>query len=420
LELKCGDVKGRRARPVIICLGNTHAAGWVTLPIRCYPNRDRHLFQCDISRRTLIQVKEVVGCIVGYHDIRLAVILGIHGHDRQPFAVLRLLSFFRILHRLAILIDFVRFALQVIGVNLTIAAQTTAITNVGKSAITIVAVERMRQRQEVPGIAQIAPIIGRIKARPILGFQIPIEIVNHVDVGIAFAVKVCEACTGTPEIVVELRLFGHFNELSAPCLLILHIVEQGHPAIAGHQQVRPAVLVVIPDRGTVRVKIDLVQTDLGGDILELEVAQVLVELAGVALHLVLIRSAEVAAAAHEDIEQPVTVIVKEGHTAADGLQQGVMACFLAVAVCEVHPCFFGHVFEIVTKFRFWGRRRGMSARGTERDQSDNPGGRQQDAPQRKERRSSRYSDWRTRHGSRPRKEQSRRRLKPATTRMPSP
>jgi hypothetical protein len=68
-----------------------------------------------------------------------------------------------------------------------------------------------------------------------------------------------------------------------------------------------------------------------------------VQLAGVALDVLLVRPAEVATAGDEDVEQAVAVVVDQGAAAADRFQDGVLVGLLPVAVGEADAGIGGHV-----------------------------------------------------------------------------
>src|SRR5262249_60233534 len=88
-----------------------------------------------------------------------------------------------------------------------------------------------------------------------------------------------------------------------------------------------------------------VQADLRGDIAKLPAAQVPVQFARAAADLLPVRSLQGAAAGEEDVEQAVLVVVEQGHTAAQRLEDRELVGLLAVAVGEVHSRGCGHVLE---------------------------------------------------------------------------
>ena len=113
----------------------------------------------------------------------------------------------------------------------------------------------------------------------------------------------------------QARLLGHVPERRPPVRSSAIVAEQGDPAVAGDEQVGPAVAVVVGDGGAVRVEprlaADRVQPGLRRHVLELPAAEVPVEPAGVARDLLLVRPVETAAAGEEDVQQAVAVVVDQ-------------------------------------------------------------------------------------------------------------
>ena len=83
---------------------------------------------------------------------------------------------------------------------------------------------------------------------------------------------------------MQARFLGHLDEVPAAAVRRL-VVEQGDAAVAGDEQVGPAVAVVVGDGAAVGVEVDLVEADLRGHVAEFPVAEVLVQPAGMALDL---------------------------------------------------------------------------------------------------------------------------------------
>ena len=118
---------------------------------------------------------------------------------------------------------------------------------------------------------------------------------------------------------------------------------EGHAAVAGHQQVRPAVTVIVGNGAPVRVKERPIHSCLARDVPELPVAQVPVQAAAQPLNLLLLRPAEAAAAGQEHVQQAIAIVVEQGHTAAERFQDGVLVGLEAVVVRESNARLGGHV-----------------------------------------------------------------------------
>src|SRR5262249_12094334 len=137
-----------------------------------------------------------------------------------------------------------------------------------------------------------------------------------VEVGPAVPVQVGPGGAGGPgDALVQAGPGADVHEAAA-APAVGHIAEQGDAAPAGDEQVGPAVGAVGGDGGGVAVDPrppagQAAQADLLGDVLELPVAQVLVELAGVPTNLLVVRPSEVAAADHEDVQEAVAVVVDQ-------------------------------------------------------------------------------------------------------------
>src|SRR5262249_25254178 len=142
--------------------------------------------------------------------------------------------------------------------------------------------------------------------------------------GPAVAVEVGEGGAGRPgDPPVQPHLRG--DVLETPTLFRVvgidgDVAEQGDLAPAGDQQVRPAVAIDVGHRAAVAVEPgfaagELVEADLPGDVLELALAQVAIQLAGVAHDLFLVLACN-PAAGDEDVEQPVAVVVDQGNPSA--------------------------------------------------------------------------------------------------------
>src|SRR5262249_37480928 len=153
----------------------------------------------------------------------------------------------------------------------------------------------------------------------------------NVQVRVAVAIQVGTGRAGAPQVVGQARLPSNLDEAPS-ALAVRHVLEQGKPAPAGDEQIGPAVTVEVGDSGAVRVEPgEVFEAYLSGHVLKLEAAQVLEELAGVAPDLLAV---EVAAAGEENVEQTIAIVVEQSAAAAQGLQDGVMLGFLAVAVGE--------------------------------------------------------------------------------------
>ena len=110
----------------------------------------------------------------------------------------------------------------------------------------------------------------------------PIEVVAHVQVGEAVAVEVRPPGAGTPRDVREAEFRADRDE-PPPALAVRLVVEQFHAAVAGDDEVGEPVAVVVGHRDAVRVPPRDVQPDRRGHVLELQPAEVAVQLARVAL-----------------------------------------------------------------------------------------------------------------------------------------
>src|SRR5262249_36560239 len=136
----------------------------------------------------------------------------------------------------------------------------------------------------------------------------PVGVVGDVKVGVTVAVEVGEAGAAAPALGREAGLLRDVNELAplggVPGIDRL-IVPERQPAPAGDEDVRPAVAVVVAHGGAVAVEPRTIETDFLRHVLELEAAEVLVELAGVALdRLPLVETA----AREENIKQAIAVV----------------------------------------------------------------------------------------------------------------
>src|SRR5206468_3683754 len=103
------------------------------------------------------------------------------------------------------------------------------------------------------------------------------------------------------------------------------IMIENHAAPAGDEQIWPAVVVVIGDGAAVRVKEGLVESDFGGNVLELPVAEVFVKFGGMAANVLFFVAGEIAAAGDEDVNKAVAVEIEEGDAAAERFEDGVVA-----------------------------------------------------------------------------------------------
>ena len=179
----------------------------------------------------------------------------------------------------------------------------------------------------------------------------------------AVAIEIGPAGTGTPQGGRQPGFLSHVHEVPA-ALAIGFVVQEGQAAPAGQQDVRPAVVVVVGHGHPVIVEPDLVDAGLGADVLELEVAQVLVQLVGPALDLFFIWTIVVAAAGQENIEQAIAIVIEHAGAAAEGLEDGQVPGFFTILVGVVDPAAGGDVLEkgrILgdNEFGFCGRRMGV-------------------------------------------------------------
>jgi hypothetical protein len=105
----------------------------------------------------------------------------------------------------------------------------------------------------------------------------PVHVLADVEVRPAITVKVGSAGARAPEVLaVEARGPGHVHE-RAPTVGTRHVAEQRHPPIAGDQQIRPTVPVIVTHRDAMAVEKWLIEPGLVGHIAEFELAQVFVE-----------------------------------------------------------------------------------------------------------------------------------------------
>src|SRR5262249_18576574 len=111
-----------------------------------------------------------------------------------------------------------------------------------------------------------------------------IAVAADVEIGVAVAVEVGEASATAPGVAQQLGLFGDINKNALGRVLWVGLVmEQGNAAPAGYEQIGPAIAVKIADGTAMRVEPRPVELEhLIGDLPELPVAQVLVQLAGMA------------------------------------------------------------------------------------------------------------------------------------------
>jgi hypothetical protein len=309
-----------------------------------------------------LRYRNFFGSVVGDVDVRPAVVVHVHQEDAQPLAEVPLA---------------LRLPQAVLGVLIQVRqagvlgrrarqAQPGFVADVGERAVAVVAVQGVGAGVELPGGADVAgDVRGVTLAGGVVGER-PVHVLADVQVGVAVAVQVTPGGAGAPE-VVALQPDGLGDLDEAPAALAVGlVVEEGQPAVAGDEQVGPAVAVVVGDGNPVAVEVDAVEAGLRGHVAELPAAQVAVQLAGVALNLLLVRAVEIAAAGEEDVEQAVAVVVDQRHPAAQRLQDGVVVGLLAVAVGEVHARAGRHVAEQV---RVRGRARRVGSvvvRGEER------------------------------------------------------
>src|SRR5262249_639744 len=135
----------------------------------------------------------------------------------------------------------------------------------------------------------------------------PVNVLAHVEIGKAVAVQVGPRGASRPGNSLVQAGAGA-DVLEPPTALpVGYVPEKGAAAPTRDEQVRPTVAVIIGDRRGVAVEPGLsagqaLQADLGGDVLELPVAEVLVELARMALDLLLVGAVEIAAAGQEQVE----------------------------------------------------------------------------------------------------------------------
>src|SRR5262249_31252485 len=135
---------------------------------------------------------------------------------------------------------------------------------------------------------------------------------------------------------------GDIDKAPAPLAVTDVVVEDVGPAIAGDEQVRIAVVVDIADSHALAAA-DVAQAGLGRHVAKLAAAQVLEQLAR--RRVLGIWRQEARALHHEEIEQPVLVVVNPGETGA-GLVHDVLHVAAAVEVLEVDPGRSGDVDEV--------------------------------------------------------------------------
>ena len=191
----------------------------------------------------------------------------------------------------------------------------------------------------------------------------PVHVIGDVKIDMAVAIEIGPAGTGTPQGGIQASLLGHVHEVP-PALAVGFVVQQGQAAPAGQQNVRPAVVVVVGHGYPVIVEPDLVDSGLDADVLELEVAQVLVQLVGVTQDLLVVLATVMAAAGKDNTEQATAIEIDHAGAAPEGLQDGQVPGFLPVMVGVVDVGAEGDVFEVRRSHRLFdtgcgGRRCGV-------------------------------------------------------------
>ncbi len=167
----------------------------------------------------------------------------------------------------------------------------------------------------------------------------PINVMANVEVGIAVAVEVAPAGAGRPQVIGQAGLLRYLDEAPAT-LAVRLIVIQDEPAVAGDEKIGPAVAVVVGRGATVRVKDRPIDSRLARHVLKAEGAEVLVQLVRMSANFL---SFKETAAGDEEVEQAVAVVVEERDAAAERLQDGIEARFLAVLVHGLNAGFGSHV-----------------------------------------------------------------------------
>src|SRR5262249_40570548 len=112
------------------------------------------------------------------------------------------------------------------------------------------------------------------------------------------------------------------------------VMVQRELVVAGDEQVRPTIAVIIRDRAAVVVEQRAIQADLCSNLAKTPAAQVLVQPVWAATDVLALKKT---APAHKYVQQPVAVVIEKGQAAAQGLKNGVMIGLFAVTGLEIHP-----------------------------------------------------------------------------------
>src|SRR5207244_3462297 len=233
-----------RKTPCAVVIGGIDPFTAVCLPIVVLgrPGQDAHFLK---FHSPLIEVKKIIPFIISNINIQATIAIEIGNDHAQG------LSFF-----------------QGTGVM-----QSGFSTYVRKGDVAIVFVDYMWQsvkllrRHDVP-----STIWAELGDRVIV--HRPIQVVTNIEIGESITVKVGPGGARAPEFIRKASFLGHIDKMP-PTFAIWLVVVKGKPAITGHQQIRPAVVIVVGDRAAVRVEQRLVETHLRGNILEFPSTQIL-------------------------------------------------------------------------------------------------------------------------------------------------
>ena len=192
----------------------------------------------------------------------------------------------------------------------TTARMPDGLRDVGESAVAVVAEERVRESLVV---VRVAVVVHPPRAAQGLRLRVPDAVVGDEEVEVAVLVVVEEGRRHRPQGavvgvgVLESRLRGRVLEGSVPLVAVEDVLAQ-----PGHEEVGPAVVVVVGGRDAVVVAVSF-QPRLLGDVLELETAQVAVEAVPEG-RVRLVEIGHLRAVGEEDVEEPVVVEIEQGDT----------------------------------------------------------------------------------------------------------
>src|SRR6266404_5613373 len=111
----------------------------------------------------------------------------------------------------------------------------------------------VRQAGETLGWANVA-LDARFEATTErIVFPAPVDVLADIEVGKAVAVKIGKGRAGGPETFGQAGLLRGLDK-APPAFAVRHILIKRHAAPAGHEQVRPAVAIVVRSRRPVAIE----------------------------------------------------------------------------------------------------------------------------------------------------------------------